>query len=133
MWSCSDNQDTETNKEKTEKQSQPNEPVNPKDLIEVVGSTYKEYYDAEKTKIKFKGEQDENKQRHGKWVYYYQNGEESNISFYKHGVQHGFIQVKRPNGILHYTGEFEDGKKAGVWKYYDEKGQLAREENYDKK
>lgn len=133
VWGCSDSQDTEDTKEKTENQTQNDTTVNPEDLVEVVGSTYKEYYDAAKTKIKFQGEQDENKQRHGKWVYYFQNGKESNISFYKHGVLHGYIQVKRPNGMLHYTGAFEDGKKVGVWKYYDEQGKLAQEKNFDEK
>lgn len=129
---CSDAQDTADKKDKTEEESQ-DKPVNPKDLVEVVGSTYKEYYDAAKTKLKFQGEQDENKQRHGKWVYFFENGEEANISFYKHGVLHGFIQVKRPNGNLHYTGEFAEGQKVGDWKYYDEQGRLTQEKNFDEK
>lgn len=135
IWGCSDSSGGEgkNGKNETSGKDQSEKPVDPKDLVEIVGSTYTEYYDAAKTKVKFQGEQDENKERHGKWVYYREDGKELNITFYKHGIQHGFIQVKRPNGTLHYTGEFEEGQKVGVWKFYDEKGKVTNEINYDKK
>ena len=135
IWGCSDpsENDAQNKKNADSKSSTDTEkPVNPEDLIEIVGNKYTEYYDAAKTKIKFQGEQDENKQRHGKWTYYFENGKESNISFYKNGVLHGFMQVKRPNGALYYHGDFEEGKKVGVWKYYDERGKFSHEINYDK-
>ncbi len=135
VWGCSDSSenDEKVNKNKTTSSQEEEEEVNPEELVEVVGNTYTEYYDAAKTKIKFQGEQDENKERHGKWVYYFENGKESNVSFYKHGVLHGFMQVKRANGALYYHGDFEDGEKVGVWKYYDEQGKLSQEINYDDK
>lgn len=129
---CSDspeNKEEDNNSEpsKTEVKT----PVNPEDLIEVKGSMYSEYYDAAKTKLKFQGEQDDNKQRHGRWVYYSEAGKEMSISHYKNGVLHGFMQVKRANGAFHYHGDFDNGERTGVWKFYDEQGKLANEINYD--
>lgn len=133
IWGCSDPSETEENgkKENQTNTSQPEKPVNPEDLVEVEGTTYTEYYDAAKTKIKFQGEQDENKERHGRWVYYSEAGKEMNISHYKHGVLHGFMQVKRANGNFYYLGDYKEGKKVGIWKFYDESGKVANEINYD--
>ncbi len=135
IWGCSDSQEKEESetKENTKGAPQTEKPVNPEDLIEVVGNTYKEYYDAAKTKIKFEGEQDENKERHGKWVYYSEAGNEMNTSHYKHGVLHGFMQVRRPNGAFYYHGDFIDGERSGLWKFYDEQGKFSYEKNYDAK
>ncbi|MCR9171723.1 MAG: hypothetical protein NXI10_04475 [bacterium] len=133
IWGCSDSAEDGKKKKNndSENSSQTEAAVNPEDLVEVVGSTYTEYYDAAKTKIKFQGTRDDNEQRHGKWVFYREDGKESSISHYKHGVLHGFSQVKRPNGAFYYHGEYEDGKKIGVWKYYDEKGKFSHEINFD--
>jgi len=36
------------------------------------------------------------------------------------------------SGLLKEEGNFKDGKKEGVWKYYNEEGRLMREVNYKK-
>ncbi|XOV66896.1 MAG: toxin-antitoxin system YwqK family antitoxin [Fluviicola sp.] len=134
IWGCSSDSDEGKKGEKDKNNTeQIEEQVDPKDLVEVVGSKYTEYYDAAKTKIKFQGEQDENKERHGRWVFYSESGKELSVSHYKNGVLHGFMQVKRPNGSFHYHGDFEDGERVGVWKFYDEKGEMVNEINYDEK
>mmetsp|Transcript_22503 Transcript_22503/g.30119 ORF Transcript_22503/g.30119 Transcript_22503/m.30119 type:complete len:148 (+) Transcript_22503:35-478(+) len=133
VFSCSESQESTEKKTDGKKNSEQaiNAPVNKEDLVEVVGSTYKEYYDVAKTKIKFEGEQDEQKKRHGKWVHYFENGTEAGITFYTHGIRNGFSSVHRPNGILYYHGEYKDDKPTGIWKYYDKAGNLNREHNYD--
>lgn len=134
IWGCSDpaeNDEANSSSKKTTS-SETEKTVNPEELVEVIGSTYTEYYDAAKTKIKFQGEQDENKQRHGKWVYFSESGKEMNISHYKNGTLHGFMQVIRPNGALYYHGDFKDGERVGVWKFYDEQGKFSHETDYDK-
>jgi antitoxin component YwqK of YwqJK toxin-antitoxin module len=34
------------------------------------------------------------------------------------------------NGVLYDAGKYVDGKKAGVWKYYDPGGKLRRTKTY---
>lgn len=134
LWGCTDSSETEESGKNNKKTDtlESEKPVDPAQLVEVIGSKYTEYYDVAKTKIKFQGEQDDNKERHGRWVYYSESGKELNISHYKNGVLHGFMQVKRPNGTFHYHGDFKDGERVGVWKFYDEKGKVSNEINYDK-
>lgn len=132
VWGCS-----ETSEEnKKDKEKQPTEPksevpVNKDDLVEVVGTTYTEYYDAAKTKIKFTGEQDAEKRRHGKWIHYFENGLEASVTFYTNGIRNGFSSVRRPNGAFYYHGDYKDDKPVGIWKYYDESGKFLRDQNYD--
>jgi len=135
IWGCSDPSENEENETVKKSNANPKteKPVNPEELVEVIGNTYTEYYDAAKSKIKFQGEQDENKERQGRWVYYSEEGKEMNISHYKHGVLHGFMQVKRANGNFYYHGDYIDGKKVGTWKFYDESGKIDYEKNYDEK
>jgi antitoxin component YwqK of YwqJK toxin-antitoxin module len=35
-----------------------------------------------------------------------------------------------PNGLIKVQGYYEQGKKVGVWRYYDKKGTLLREETW---
>lgn len=134
VWGCTDSE----NKEKTESKEEEKtttvveRPENPEDLIEIKGNMYVEYYDAAKTKVKFEGNQDEEKKRHGRWVHYFQDGREASVTFYTHGIRNGFSSVRRPNGAMYYHGEYKDDKPVGIWKYYDEQGNLEREQDYDK-
>ncbi len=90
---------------------------------------FTEYYPDGKN-IKFQGQQDDDKKRHGQWIYYSETGEELTITHYDHGVMHGHTIVKYPNGKLHYVGEYDQGKEIGVWMIYDENGNMS-EKNYD--
>lgn len=131
LWSCS------TDEENVVKEPIADEaveaPVNRAELVEIRGKTYIEYYDAKKTKIKFQGDQDEEKRRHGKWIHYLENGNEASVTFYSNGVRNGHSIVKHTNGSLYYHGEYKDDKPVGIWKYYDENGKLTTEHDYDKK
>jgi antitoxin component YwqK of YwqJK toxin-antitoxin module len=132
VWGCSESEENlKTKKDVAKKEIVNDTPVVKEDLIEVFGTTYTEYYDAAKSKIKFQGEQDEEKRRHGKWVHYFENGTEASMTFYTNGIRNGFSSVKRPNGAMYYHGEYKDDKPAGIWKYYDEKGVFTHEQNYD--
>jgi hypothetical protein len=96
----------------------------PEDLVVIENGQFTEYYPGKKH-IKFQGMQDELKQRHGKWVFFSETGLELSITHYIHGVKHGHSIVKYPNGNLHYIGEYDNGKEIGVWKMYDEKGNVT--------
>ena len=104
-------------------------PVDKADLVVIDGDVYTEYYPDGKN-IKFKGVQDENKKRHGKWVYYSLDGKELSMTMYNHGEKHGHSIVKYPNGAIYYHGEYDHDKKTGIWKTYDENGKLATEIDY---
>ncbi|MBO7465200.1 MAG: hypothetical protein J6T56_05040, partial [Bacteroidales bacterium] len=48
---------------------------------------------------------------------------------YRNGRWHGVYRVWHPNGRLFYTGEYDRGRRTGIWKYYDSTGVLVRTED----
>jgi antitoxin component YwqK of YwqJK toxin-antitoxin module len=110
--SCGGDESANVEKPKNEK---------PADLVVIENGLYTEYYPGKKH-IKFQGQQDEFKQRHGRWTFYSESGLELSITHYMQGIKHGHSIVKDPNGNLNYIGEYDNGKEIGVWKMYDEKG-----------
>lgn len=104
-------------------------PADPSDLIKIEGDHYMEYYPGGK-QLKFEGYQDDEKQRHGKWVYYREDGLELSMTMYHHGKKHGHSIVKYPNGGINYVGEYDMDTKIGIWKSYDAKGKLIEEKDY---
>ena len=100
------------------------------ELIEVKNNTFKEYYPG-KRKVKFEGPQDAEGKRHGKWMYYSEDGLELSMTMYDHGDKHGHSIVKYPNGNLHYHGEYKRNELVGIWKTYSIEGELTNEINYD--
>jgi antitoxin component YwqK of YwqJK toxin-antitoxin module len=114
--------------EKEEKQKQ--EPtVEAEELVVIENGKYTEYYPGRK-QVKFEGNQDDDKQRHGKWVFYGEDGTEISTAFYDHGIKHGHSVVRYPNGTIHYYGEYNYDEKIGVWKTYDDKGKLIEEKDF---
>jgi antitoxin component YwqK of YwqJK toxin-antitoxin module len=100
-------------------------------LVEVVDGIFTEYYPGRKF-VKFQGAQDENNQRHGKWIFKSEKGIEISVTHYNHGIRNGHTIVKHANGSIFYYGEFSQDKKVGVWKTYDEKGKLIDEKDFGK-
>lgn len=94
------------------------------DLVVVKNGLFTEYYPGKK-QVKFQGQQDELKQRHGRWTFYSESGIELSITHYIHGVMHGHTIVKYPNGNMHYVGEYDNGKEIGKWQMYDEQGNVT--------
>lgn len=123
IFACSRNEKTE--EQTTEKQEKI------ESLVEIKNGIYTEYYPGRK-QIKFQGEQDNMGNRHGKWTFYSERGLELSSTHYEHGKKHGASFAKYPNGTLHYMGEYENDKEVGVWKMYDEKGNLVTEKDYSK-
>lgn len=99
----------------------------PEDLVVIENGVYTEYYPGKK-QVKFRGKQDENKEREGQWIFYSETGAELTVAHYSHGVKHGHVIVKYPNGAMHYIGEFRDGKEVGIWRIYDEKGVVTEKD-----
>jgi len=106
-------------------------PKNLEGEIVIEGSTFTEYYPGDNKKIKFLGEQDENGERNGKWLYFSEEGLELSVTNYSHGKKHGFSLVKYPNGNIHYTGEYSNDEMIGIWKTYSEQGIKTNEKEYN--
>lgn len=98
-------------------------------LTEIKDGIYTEYY-PERKAIKIQGQIDGNKLRDSKWIFYAENGVELSITHYNHGKKEGHSIVKFPNGMLNYVGEYHEDKKIGIWKKYDEKGQVIEETDF---
>ena len=123
IFSCS------RNEKKEEQATEKIEKV--ESLVEIKNGIYTEYYPGKK-QIKFQGEQDNMGNRQGKWSFYSETGIELSSTQYEHGKKNGASFAKYPNGTIHYIGEYENDKEVGVWKMYDEKGNLATEKDYSK-
>lgn len=117
--SCSE----EAEKKKTD------EPEVVEDLVEIKDGIYTEWYPGKK-QIKYRGEQDDQSRRQGKWVFYAENGNELSITYYEHGMKEGFSIVKYPNGAIHYRGEYKNDQMVGLWTTFNEKGELETEKDY---
>lgn len=129
LFSCSDEEKFDGYTEHGKKEEKPTEVVNKASLVEIENGTYIEYYEDGKT-IKFKGPQDEELKRHGKWSYYGLDGKELSTTMYSHGQKHGHSIVKYPNGTLRYVGEYHFDNQIGIWKSYDKEGKLIEEKDY---
>lgn len=127
LASCSEEPTKEVEEVTTDEQL--DIPVDKNDLIKVEGDVYTEFYEDGKT-IKFKGTQDAEKKRHGKWVFLSRDGVELSMYMYDHGKRHGHCIVKHPNGAVYYYGEWKNDQKVGIWKMYDENGNMTSEKDY---
>lgn len=99
-------------------------------LVEIKDGVYTEYYPGRKA-IKFQGLQNEKGERDGRWFFFDENGTEQSMTEYVKGKKHGFIFVRYPNGQMRYTGQFNDDKEAGLWRFYKEDGTLDQEKTYE--
>lgn len=41
--------------------------------------------------------------------------------------------VAAESGYVHLRGQYEAGSKAGIWRWYDEKGNIVKEVDYDRR
>ena len=131
IYSCSEKVQSESlnkiQKEKTEEVV-----IDKTNLIKNDGDFYTEYY-PNGVSIKFRGPQDKEKKRHGKWLYFSPEGLELSMTMYSHGKKHGHSIVHYPNGSIYYLGEYEMDEKIGIWKSYDRNGAITSEKNYSEK
>lgn len=110
--------------------SESTNPVTDKvDLVVVEGNVFTEYYPGKKD-IKFQGTQDEEGRRHGKWLFFSEEGEELSMTMYMNGKKHGHSIVKYPNGGIRYTGEYIDDQPVGIWKTYATNGEMTNKKDY---
>jgi len=129
LFLCACTNEVEDKKTPRQDLTKPDLTVDKTTLVDIQGNIYTEYYPGGKN-IKFQGPQDEEKKRHGKWVYLAPDGKELSMTMYKHGMKHGHSIVKYPNGALHYIGEYSNNQKIGLWKSYHKSGNIIEEKDY---
>jgi antitoxin component YwqK of YwqJK toxin-antitoxin module len=69
--------------------------------------------------------------RQGKWIAYYEDGKTWSVGYFKDGLKHGSSDVYYENGKLRYVKNYEQDVAVGLWKFYDEQGNLLGEVMYE--
>lgn len=122
VFSCQENDTSESVQEPLEITAQI-EPIASSDP-----NAYNEYY--ENGQLKIEGTYDENKQRTGLWVSYYENGIVWSKSYYLDGKKNGHSITFFPSGKVRYVGEYKDDEMSGNWTFKDEQGNVVDEKTY---
>lgn len=99
------------------------------DLVERMPNYYREYYPGKK-QLKLGGPTDDQEKRHGAWESYYEHGQMNSMTYFIHGIKEGHSIVYHPNGAIHYVGEYKNDQKTGIWKTYNDKGELISEDEF---
>jgi antitoxin component YwqK of YwqJK toxin-antitoxin module len=75
---------------------------------------------------------DENRDEHGEWKYYFENGQLEMIETYNHGWPSGLWASYYENGQLESQGKFNsEGYENGLWEAYFENGKLNYKGEYN--
>ena len=87
------------------------------------------YYENGQKRVE--GEYNREGKKDGKWTYWYEDGNKWSEGYFKDGLNHKERTTWHETGEMHYTGNYEMGKRVGVWKFYNEDGELVKEIDYD--
>ena len=69
--------------------------------------------------------------KEGRWEFFYANGQTMLEANYAQGVENGGYNSYRENGLPYFRGFYINGKRANIWEFYDEQGNLAGSQNFD--
>jgi hypothetical protein len=69
----------------------------------------------------------------GEWQSFYESGKLWSDEFFNGGLQDGKVTVYYESGQKMYEGQFKMGNPYGIWNYWNQKGELTRTTNYNKK
>ena len=116
-WSCT--------QEKSEKEDIHVETVNTNQIETGIKETY--YPNG---KLQMRGKLNNDGQKNGVWISYFENGQKNSESNFKDGINNGYSMVWFPNGNVRYFGDYLNGKRSGTWTYYNEKGKVVKSESY---
>ena len=87
------------------------------------------YYDNGQKRVE--GEYNKDGKKDGKWTYWYEDGSKWSEGYFKNGLNHKKRTTWHESGEMHYTGTYEEGERVGVWKFFNEEGELVKEIDYD--
>ena len=80
--------------------------------------------------VKTEGWNNKDGKRDKTWYSYYENGVKWSESIYSNGLKEGVSKVYYANGKMRYTGFYTADEKSGHWTFYNEAGEIEKEENY---
>jgi antitoxin component YwqK of YwqJK toxin-antitoxin module len=121
---CSCGEGEKKEEQKVEKEKRP--------LVVEEDGLYTEWYPGHK-QIKIKGRKNPEGKKDGVWKMFTEDGYDLSIQTYKNGKRHGAVVVYHPNGALNYSGDYQDDERIGIWKFYNEAGELIKTENFTEK
>lgn len=81
---------------------------------------------------KVDGEYNKDGKKHGKWIYWREDGKVWSEGYFYEGKDDGMRKTWHENGQKHYQGKYDKGTRVGIWKFWDESGKLVKEIDYDK-
>lgn len=70
--------------------------------------------------------------KHGHWIFYYENGNVWSEGDFVEGVRNGPSVAYHKNGNKRMEGAYKDGKQVGEWKFYNDKGEYVKSEQFSK-
>ncbi len=71
-----------------------------------------------------------NNLKHGQWVYYYEDGNLSDESWFLEGLLHGRSKSWYKNRKLRSSGFYQNGERVREWTFFNEEGQLKNRLNF---
>lgn len=71
-------------------------------------------------------------ERHGKWNYWFEDGNQWSEGYFSRGQRNGKSIVWHENGKKYFEGTYKMDERVGIWRFWDEDGELEKEINYDK-
>ena len=82
-------------------------------------------------KLEYKIQYDANGDEHGRWEYYYDNGQLEMVETYNHGWPSGVWETYYENGQLESKGNYNsEGYENDIWEAYFENGQIQYKGEY---
>jgi len=69
--------------------------------------------------------------KHGKWIYYFEDGQKEKEEVYHKGKLHGTFRRWSSEGVLMVESEYKEGKRCGSAKEYYKNGTLKEIGKYD--
>jgi len=96
------------------------------------GYLAKEIFYYENGQKKMEGTYDKDKKKHGKWMYWREDGKRWSEGYFYEGKDDGIRKTWHENGQKHYEGRYDKGTRVGIWRFYDESGKMVKEIDYDK-
>ncbi|OFY91199.1 MAG: hypothetical protein A3K10_15635 [Bacteroidetes bacterium RIFCSPLOWO2_12_FULL_31_6] len=88
-------------------------------------SGYWETYSTKYGFIESKGVLNDEEQKEGEWIWYFENGNIEVLANFKNGKLDGFYQYFFDNGILNYSLSYIEGEPDSEYKLYNKKGALT--------
>lgn len=73
-----------------------------------------------------------NNVRNGRVIFYFPNGHIQVEANFVDGFEDGPYVVYHDNGVPFYQGNYDHGKRTGIWEFYDKEGNLSHTTDYSK-